>query len=147
MRKGALLPVILAAICVLALAACGGGNSGNGGTGGNNGGGAASTTGTSNTPTISMAASSFSGSTNVTITAGQSVVFNDPASTGGSHVLVTGTHGAFTAASGAPTEFASSSGIAFNPGDSKTIVFPNAGTFKITCLIHPSMQATITVNS
>ena len=139
MRKGAL---ILAAICALALAACGGG--GGGGTGGNSGGTA--TTGTSNTATVSMAASSFSGTTNITITAGQSVVFNDPATSGGTHDLVTGTHGAFTAASGAPTEFASSNGIAFNPGDNKTIVFPNAGTFKITCLIHPSMEVTITVN-
>lgn len=143
MRKGAL---ILAAIFVFALAACGGGGGNGGGDTGGNGGGTA-TTGTSNTAMVSMAASTFSGSTNVTITAGQSVIFNDPATTGGTHDLVTGTHGMFTAATGAPTEFSSSDGIAFNPGDSKTIVFPNAGTFKITCVIHPSMQVTITVNS
>ena len=93
-----------------------------------------------------MAPTSFSGSTIVSINAGQSVIFSDPATSGGTHDLVTGTHGMFTAEPGAPSEFSSSDGIAFSPGDSKTIVFPTAGTYKITCTIHPSMQATITVH-
>lgn len=142
MRKCALIVV---AVFALVLAACGGGGSGSGSGGGGGGGGGTSTGGGSNSATISMAATSFSGNTNVTIKAGQSVTFSDPSSTGGTHDLVTGTHGAFSAAQGAPSEFASSNGIVFNPGDSKTIMFPTAGTYKITCTIHPSMEATVTV--
>jgi plastocyanin len=91
-----------------------------------------------------MGAFSFA-NTSVTIKAGQAVNFNDPSDTGGSHVLVTGTNGQFAAASGAPSQFASSDGINFAPGDSMTIKFPTAGTFSITCKIHPSMHATVTV--
>jgi plastocyanin len=61
------------------------------------------------------------------------------------HNLVTGTHGQFSAATGAPSEFAASSGVSFSPGDMKTIKFPTAGKFNITCTIHPSMQASVTV--
>jgi len=79
------------------------------------------------------------------IKAGQAVTFDDPSSSGGTHQLVTGTQGQFSAAAGAPSEFSSNSGIMFHPGDSKSITFPTAGTYQITCTIHPSMQATITV--
>ena len=152
---------ILVSLALL-LAACGGASTGN--SGGNTAGSAspsptATTAPTATVPsstptssasgaaTISMAGFSFSGNTTVTIKAGQSVTFSDPASTGGTHDLVTGTQGQFSAAAGAPSEFASRNGILFSPGDSKTITFPNAGTFGITCTIHPRMQATITVTS
>ncbi|MBF6590361.1 MAG: hypothetical protein IVW57_07495 [Ktedonobacterales bacterium] len=113
---------------LLALAACGGGGSSGGG--GN---------------TIAMGGSSFDGNTTVTIAAGQSVVFSDPSGSGGTHILVTGSNGTFQAATGAPSEFSGATGVNFSPGDSKTIVFSTAGTYPITCKIHPSMQATITV--
>jgi plastocyanin len=95
--------------------------------------------------TISLGASSFSGTTNVAIKAGESVTFDD--SSGGTHHLVTGTNGQFTAAAGAPSDFSASAGLDLAPGDSKTITFPTAGTYQITCTIHPSMQATITVTA
>jgi plastocyanin len=60
-------------------------------------------------------------------------------------MLVTGTNGTFSAETGAPSDF-TAPGLAFSPGDSKTITFPTAGTYHITCTIHPSMQATITVS-
>jgi plastocyanin len=69
--------------------------------------------------TIGLGSSSFTGTTNVTIKAGESVTFDD--SSGGTHHLV--------------------------PGDKKTVTFPTAGTYQITCTIHPSMQATITVTA
>jgi plastocyanin len=116
----------------LMLAACG-----DTGTAGGGGGGSANT--------ITMGGTSFSGNTNITIKAGESVTFDD--SSGGSHQLVTGTNGQFTAATGAPTEFSTTDGILFNPGDKKTVIFPTAGTFQITCKFHPPMQATITVTS
>jgi plastocyanin len=61
--------------------------------------------------------------------------------------LVTGTNGQFTAAAGAPSEFSASTGLDLAPGDKKTVTFPTAGTYQITCTIHPSMQATITVTA
>jgi len=114
-------------VSTLALAACG-----------DTGGG-----GSSNT--ITMGGTSFTGNTTISIKAGDSVTFDD--SNGGTHQLVTGTNGQFTAAAGAPSEFSSSTGILFNAGDKKTVTFPTAGTFQITCRFHPPMQATITVTS
>jgi plastocyanin len=125
MRK---LTILLSLMALLSLAACDiGGSSG----------------GSSNT--VTMGSSSFVGSTNISITAGQAVTFDDPSSSGGTHNLVTGMHGQFSAEVGAPSEFATSAGINFSPGDNKTITFPTAGTYNITCTIHSPMQATITV--
>jgi plastocyanin len=93
---------------------------------------------------ISMGAASFTHNT-ATVKAGQAVTFDDPSASGGTHILVTGHGGTFTAEAGAPSEFATASGVSFSPGDSKSIVFPTAGTYTITCTIHASMQATITV--
>lgn len=95
--------------------------------------------------TLTMGSFSFDAPTSLHIKAGQAVTFKDPDATGGVHDLVTGRQGAFTAKPGAPSEFSSPSGINFNPGTTMTITFPTAGTYSITCTIHPSMQATITV--
>lgn len=114
------------------LAACGAGSSDSGGS---NGG----------SSTLSMSGSSFNGATSITITAGQAVTFDD--SSGGTHDLVTGTSGQFTAATGAPDEFSTKDGLDLSSGDKKAVTFKNAGTYQITCTIHPSMQATITVNA
>lgn len=91
--------------------------------------------------TISMASSSFSGNTAVTIKAGQAVNFVS----GGFHNLVIGTHGQFQGVQGAPSDLNSRSGVSLSAGDSMAITFANAGTFPITCTFHPSMQATVTV--
>ncbi|HEV8191184.1 MAG TPA: plastocyanin/azurin family copper-binding protein [Ktedonobacterales bacterium] len=99
----------------------------------------------SGTATINMDAFSFGDSSSVTIKAGQKVNFDDSA--GGTHVLVIGSNGQFKAQSGAPSALNSANGVAFAPGDTKEITFPTAGTYKITCKIHPSMQATVTVTS
>jgi len=98
-------------------------------------------------PTITMGVASFVGSRTLAIKTGGAVTFDDPASSGGTHILVTGMNGTFTAEAGAPDGFAAASGIPFSPGDRKTIAFPTAGTFHITCTIHPTMQATITVSA
>ena len=115
-----------------ALAACAGGPN----YGGSNSGGGS---------TLSMSSSSFSGAMSITITAGQAVTFDD--SSGGTHDLVTGTNGQFTAETGAPNEFSTKDGLSLSAGDKKTVTFANAGTYKITCTIHPTMQATVTVNA
>jgi plastocyanin len=130
MRRFVMLASFLA-LLTGALAAC---NVGSGGGGSSSGG-----------STLSLGASSFTGATDITITAGQAVTFDD--SSGGTHNLVTGTSGQFTAATGAPSEFSTKDGLSLSAGDKKTITFANAGTYHITCTIHPSMQATITVNA
>jgi plastocyanin len=99
--------------------------------------------GGSNGSTITMGSGDFSGTTSITVKAGDAVTFDD--SNGGPHDLVIGTGGKFVAASGAPSDLNSSGGVAFSGGEKKTIVFPTAGTFSITCTLHPSMQATVTV--
>lgn len=119
-------------ICLL-LAACGG-TSSTSSTGG---------TTTTSATTIAMDTSSFSDTTNVTIKAGQTVTFTSQ----GTHKLVIGMHGQFSAMSGAPSELNSKDGVSFSPSDSKTITFPTAGTYPITCVFHPSMQATVVVTS
>jgi plastocyanin len=122
--------VSLVLTIALGLAACGGGgSSGGGGTG---------------AATITMGGTSFSGTTDVTIKAGQAVTFDD--SNGGSHHLVTGSNGTFSQEAGAPSEFGAN-GTDFTPGNSKTITFTTAGTYHITCTFHPSMEANITVTS
>ena len=95
---------------------------------------------------IGMGLQSFQ-NPNVTIKAGQAVTFNDPADTGNVHNLVTGSNGQFSAEAGAPSQFAAASGVNFVPGQSMDIVFPTAGTYKITCTIHPGMEATVTVTA
>jgi len=151
MRKLGLAVVLFFA---LALAACGGDSSTSGGnapvpTDTTTPTTAAAPTATtassgsgSSAATISMGGFSFSGNTDVTIKAGQAVKFDD--STGGSHMLVTGSRGTFSAEAGAPSEFGSN-GLAFNLGDVKTVTFPTAGTYHITCTFHPSMEANVIV--
>ena len=106
----------------------------------------ATTGGSASAATVTMGSQTFVNSS-VTIKAGQAVTFNDPSDTGNVHDLVTGLNGQFKAATGAPAEFAASGGVSFSPGDSKTITFPTAGTFSITCTIHPPMHVTVTVTA
>ena len=121
----------LVLLVTIALAACVGSGSSTGGNGN----------------TVTMAGTSFASGTSITVAAGQSVIFDDPSDTGGTHLLTTGTNGTFSAEAGAPQELSDPNGLSFMPGDSKTIVFPTAGTYHITCKIHPSMEAIITVTS
>jgi plastocyanin len=135
------LAVALLLTGALTLAACGGGGGG---------GGNAGTPGPV-TATITMAYSDFAGTgtattPSVTIKAGEAVAFVDPTSGGGTHNLVTGSQGQFSAEAGAPAAF-TSSGIMFRPGDTKDITFPTAGTYHITCTIHFYMSATVTVTT
>ena len=103
-----------------------------------------SNSGGSNSATITMGEGQFTGNTAITITPGGTVTFDD--TNGGQHNLVTGTNGSFTAEQGAPGDFVAA-GLPFSAGVVKTITFPTAGVYHITCTFHPSMQATITVQA
>jgi plastocyanin len=139
---------LLAIIALLLLAACTGSSSG-----------AAATSTATNDPTVAPTATAtqdtgdvaatitmnefnFTGTTHVTIKAGQAVNFDD--THGSIHILIIGTNGQFNAKSGAPPELNSANGINVD-GDIKIIKFLTAGTYPITCTLHPDMQATVTV--
>ena len=129
--------VVLAA--AMTLAACGGAASA-GGTGGN-----APAGGTAGGQTLTVGASSFVGPTTFSIQAGQSITLVDPSASGGFHNIVTGTDGEFAAEAGAPAQIAGSAGVNIQPGSTVVLTFAHAGTYQITCTIHPPMQATVTV--
>ena len=80
----------------------------------------------------------------VTIKAGQAVHFEDPAS-GGTHVLCVGQDLKCVSQDGAPAALNTTDGLTFNTGDTRDIVFPNAGTYVVICTIHPGMQVTVNV--
>jgi plastocyanin len=121
------LCVAFLALGLLLLSACGGTNS----------------SGAAGSATIQLGVGQFI-TTSATIKAGQAVTFDD--TNGGPHNLVTGSMGTFTQEAGAPSQFVQN-GIPFNAGQVTTITFPTAGTYMITCTLHPSMEATITVTS
>ncbi len=119
---GTIAPLVLLAL--LALAACG-----QGATAANE---------------VSMAGSDFS-MTSVTIKAGQSVHFTDPAGVGATHIVCLGNEGNCDSAAQGPQAL-EGSGFTINAGDPpKDVTFTTAGTYKITCSLHPSMNLTVTV--
>jgi len=118
----ATLPALLA-IFALILAACGSSTESSAADNGGDGGGSAG-------ETVSMANTTFTPST-LTIAAGTTVTFTDTAG----HTVTEGTDGV-----------AVDNPIVDEDGGSDVeVTFPDAGTFNITCKIHPSMNMTITV--
>jgi plastocyanin len=81
----------------------------------------------------------------VTIKAGQSVHFVDPANGGNIHIICVGKDLMCVPQAGAPTELDTTNGLTFNPGDTRDIPFPTAGTYQIVCTIHSGMVVTIIV--
>jgi plastocyanin len=81
----------------------------------------------------------------VTIKAGQAVQFADPANGGGVHVLCVGQNLRCVPQPGAPDALDGTAGITFNPGDTRDIVFPTAGSYDVVCTIHPGMVVTVVV--
>jgi plastocyanin len=119
--------LIALALGLAFFSACGGS------TGGNGGGNAAAT--------IHLGFGKFI-DTSASISAGQAVAFDD--SQGGPHNLVVGTHGSPQTEAGAPSQL-TGNGIMFSGGEVTDVTFSTPGTYMITCTIHPSMAATITV--
>jgi plastocyanin len=135
--------LILTAVAsaMLFLAGCGATGTAAQGTPAGAGGGAAAGTAIVNMSNINFVPNGGK----VTIRAGQAVKFVDPLATGGLHYLLTGTNGTLTPTPGAPAELSTTNGMAINAGDTKAITFANAGTFMITCTIHPYMEVTVVV--
>jgi plastocyanin len=94
---------------------------------------------------VDMGVASFRQSS-VTIKVGEAVHFVDPAS-GGTHVVCVGKDLACIPQPGAPAALDTTAGLQFNTGDTRDVVFPNAGTYTVVCIIHPGMVVTIVVQS
>lgn len=125
MKKLTFLIVLVLALALSTLAACGGGT-----TGGNGGGN-----------TVNMTGVQFDQSS-ITITKGSTITFTDP--TGGSpHNLVNGMQGQANPEAGAPSF--GTGGQTVSPGGSWTSpAWNTAGTFHVTCTFHPTTM-TMTV--
>lgn len=130
MKKLTFLVVLVFALALTTLAACGGSPS-------------TSSSGGSSANTVNMTGVQFDVSS-ITISKGSTITFTDP--TGGSpHNLVNGTEGQAHPESGAP-DFGNG-GQTVSPGGSWTSpAWNTAGTFHVTCTFHPTtMTMTVTV--
>jgi plastocyanin len=125
MRASLKVVVIVGA---LALAGCGGASNGGGGGSGNE---------------VDFGPASFS-QTSVTIAAGQAVHFVDSQSSGGTHNLCIGSNGQCDSSGTGPAAL-HGPGMMITPGQTEDVTFPTAGSFTVTCTIHPSMLLTVTV--
>lgn len=124
------LMVLLGALAALALAGCGGAASGGGGGGGSGN-------------EVDFGPTNFV-QTSVTIQAGQAVHFVDSQSSGGTHNLCIGSNGQCDSSGKGPAAL-HNPGMMLTPGDTKDVTFDTAGTFTVTCTIHPGMLLTVTV--
>ena len=83
----------------------------------------------------------------ITIQAGQSVQFVDPANGGGVHVICIGKDSMCVPQAGAPAQLNVSTGIQVSPGDPPiSETFSTKGTYVVVCTIHPGMAVTINVD-
>jgi len=129
MKKLAAITLPLLLVLALGLAACGKGGGGGGGGGGN---------------TIDMGTDNFV-QTSLSIKAGDTVTFHTQ-DAGSPHVLCFGSNGQCHSNADGPSDFNKSDGETINPGESKQETFSKAGTYKITCTVHPLMELTVTVS-
>lgn len=80
----------------------------------------------------------------VTVKAGQPVKFINNPNTA-THVLVVGSNGIWAADPNAPAKLNVQSGMDITAGTEIDVVFPTAGTFTVTCTVHPTMLLTVKV--
>lgn len=79
-----------------------------------------------------------------TIKAGESIHFVDQQS-GTTHILCVGRDGHCDASAKGPQDL-TGQGFTIEPGQSHDVLFDTAGSYTITCTIHPNMNTTITVS-
>ncbi len=140
MKKLLFAVVPLALMLALALSACGK-RAADGGPGAGTGTGTGSACTT--TQTVSLGQVDFVDHC-VTVSANQPVTFDDPASTGGIHIICTGQNAQCVADATAPKDLASP-GFQIQPGQKHEVTFTQAGTYKIACTVHPAMNLTLIV--
>lgn len=102
---------------------------------------------TSNNPnTVRTEGGSFSTSS-ITIKKGSTITFVDDANNGSLHILVIGQFAQQESENGSP-DFGGAAGIRIDVGDSWTTPpWNTAGTYYVTCTIHPAMNLKVIVTS
>ncbi len=80
----------------------------------------------------------------VTVSANQVVTFDDPAATGGIHIICAGKDAQCIANPGAPKDLGSP-GFQIQPGQQHQVTFTTPGTYQIACTVHPAMNMTLIV--
>ena len=81
----------------------------------------------------------------VSVKAGTAVHFVNPGSGSSMHILCLGQNGRCSDTSNGPQDLRGS-GFTLNEGQTKDVIFTTAGTYQVTCSIHPDMNVTITVS-
>jgi plastocyanin len=94
--------------------------------------------------TVQLAATNFVQSTR-SIKAGQSLLFDDTVGGGGLHIICLGKDMTCNKSATGPSELLGD-GFTINPGGTKSITFTTAGTYDITCSVHPNMNLVVTVS-
>ncbi len=141
MKRFAAACVAVSMLAILILAGCGKPAAGGapGGTGGAGGG-------NSQAPQVEMDATNFvRNNATYTIKTGEAINFVDPASTGGIHILCFGKNGVCDKSQTTGPKELQGNGFQIDAGQTKLVTFDTAGTYDITCSIHPIMQITVTV--
>jgi plastocyanin len=92
---------------------------------------------------LDMGAASFT-QTSITLSTGQALHMVDSQDSGGTHMICIGQNGQCDTNASGPSEL-HGPGMAFSPGTTKDVTFSTAGTYHLTCTIHPNMNVTITV--
>jgi plastocyanin len=133
MKKIALALIPLALILALALIGCGK----------TPGGGGQTSTPPTAPGTVGMDATNFTVHT-ATISAGGVIHFDDTVGGGGTHIICLGKDQQCDSSAKGPQDVMSP-GFTINPGQTKDVTFPTAGTYEITCTLHANMNLTVTV--
>ncbi len=92
---------------------------------------------------LDMGVASFT-QTSITLSTGQALHMVDSQDSGGTHMICIGQNGTCDSNPSGPSEL-KGPGMSFSPGTTKDITFSTAGTYHLTCTIHPNMNVTITV--
>jgi plastocyanin len=121
------VPLALLTLLILSLAACG----------------TASTNPNAPANELDMGSASFV-QTSRTISAGESIHFVDDQN-GAMHILCIGKDGHCDSNAQGPQTL-TGQGFTIQPGQSQDVRFDIAGTYPITCTIHPNMNALVTVH-
>ncbi len=79
------------------------------------------------------------------IKAGDTLIFDDTVSGGGLHIICLGKDQACDKSATGPSELMGD-GFTISPGGTKSVMFPTAGTYQITCSVHPNMNLVVTVS-
>lgn len=93
--------------------------------------------------TVQMGTTTFVQTTR-TIKAGQSLLFDDSVGGGGLHIICLGNNMACDNSAQGPAALMHG-GFNIQPGKTMSVTFPSAGVYKITCIVHPNMNLTVTV--